>query len=678
MRTRLFLFTLLLGLVAALTSQAQTDKKVVILGIDGLDPDLLHEYRKQGYLPNFDEMIKEGHFSELQTSMSPQSPVAWSTFITGMDGGGHAIYDFLHRDPTTTPPTPYSSMSKSEPGMNLPLGTWVIPLTSGKVTLLRKGRAFWDVLDDYGIPSIIFRMPVNFPPVEHEGFSLAGMGTPDILGTPGTFSFFTEEMPADADEFKGGNAYEVEVQDGVVKAALRGPENPFRRFPEELTRYQKARGVEPEYKHPILEEPFTVYIDAYANAAKIEIGNEAMLLQEGEWSEWVEVFFEAIPYAVNISATARFYLKSLDPFQLYVTPLQINPADPAMPITNPADWSHEMCSCLGFFYTQEFPEDTKALTHGVFTGREFWDQAMMVYDEAERMLGYMLDHHKEGLLFFYFGTVDQGCHMLWRYMDEQHPGFIDDAFLKDGIRRLYQTMDTMLGDVRERLDDDTTLIVMSDHGFAPFYWGVNLNTWLYQNGYLALNNEEMLERMNLDMLKGDVDWSKTKAYAMGLNGLYINLEGREKGGIVPEEEYEALLDQLKADLLALRDPRNGRSVVSNVTIPPRDFHGPHKRSGPDILVGYNWGYRSSWENPLGEFTREVFTDNLDAWSGDHCIDAHIVPGTLISNRPITLDSPALYDLTVGVLDEFGVPPLKGMIGEDCLASSGNIAAEAIP
>ncbi len=634
-------------------------KKVVILGIDGLDPRLLEEYMAGGHLPNFSRLVDEGDFSDLQTAAAAQSPVAWSTFITGMDPGGHGIYDFVHRDPGTM--LPFLSMSRAVPAeRTLALGSWVIPLSGARVELLRKGRAFWEVLGEHGVPTTIFRMPVNFPPVEApRSRQLSGMGTPDIQGTSGTFSYYTDVLPENAGEFTGGTAYPVTVSGGRVEGRLAGPRNPFRRKERE-----SSYGRE-EYENPRLTADFTVFLDRANGTAKFEVGDEEFVLQEKEWSDWVKVEFEAVPWIASISAQARFYLKEVSPdFKLYVSPLQIDPADPVMPISTPPGWSKELCSCLASFYTQELPHDTKAFTYGVFTGREFWDQLAFVNDEARTIFRHLFEDHREGLLFFYFGSVDQGSHMLWHYMDEKHPNYRRDDFLAGGIRAVYERMDAVLGEVLEGIDGETTLIVMSDHGFAPFYRGVNLNTWLLEKGYITLTDPSLQEESEFFM---NVDWSRTTAYAMGLNGVYLNVRGRERNGVVAEgAEYDELLDRLEADLLAMRDPRTGKPAVTKVTLPRRDFSGPYRESGPDLLVGYALGYRSSWESPLGAFPREVYVDNMNAWSGDHCIDNRRVPGVLISNRKITLPTPALHDLTVAVLDEYGLPPLPGMIGRDCL------------
>jgi len=658
----IFLVLFLPMLVLVLTQCTPVPaKKVFILAVDGLDPKLLEKFMAAGHLPNFQKLVSQGDFKPLQTTMPPLSPVAWSTFITGMDPGGHGIFDFIHRDPENM--IPYLSLAQAgDPARNLSFGSWVIPLESGSLELLRKGPAFWQILEEHGVPTTIFRMPANFPPVTSKGKSLSGMGTPDILGTPGTFSFYTDQPPANAQDITGGRVFEVEVINNTVQGQLVGPPNNFRRIPQDSS---SRRPASTEYLNPDLELDFTVYLDPDESVAKLVVQDDEFVLKEGEWSDWIQVDFEAVPYLVSISAIGRFYLQQVRPhFRLYVTPLQIDPIQPAMPISTPEGWSHELAEELGYFYTQELAEDTKAFDEGIFDGREFWQQAQFVFGEQRRALDYSLRNFKEGLSYFYFSSVDQGSHMLWRYMDEQHPNFIHDEKLALGIQTLYQQIDEALGEVLQAVDESTTVIVMSDHGFAPFKRGVNLNSWLLERGYVKLKDPTKRG----DPLFLNVDWSGTRAYAFGLNGLYINLRGRERNGIVaPGTEYQQLLDELEADLLAMSDPESDENPVTLVVQTQRDFQGRNLDRAPDIVVGYNWGYRSSWESPLGEFTWEIFADNDRPWSGDHGMDYRLVPGVLVSNRKITLEDPALYDLTVAVLDEYGIPKHPEMIGQDCLS-----------
>ena len=551
--------------------------------------------------------------------------------------------------------------SVSPPGRSLALGSWVLPLAGREVTLYRRGQALWELLDAAGVDTTVFRMPVNFPPVESGGRSFAGMGTPDLLGTHGTYSFFTS-VPPPNEEAMTGRVELVDVIDHRVSARLHGPPNPFRRRP--VPRGLAAAG-EVEHEHPDLTVDFEVRIDPGEPVARITVRETDLVLNEGEWSDWVRVHFEAAP-GVGVSAIARFYLQQVRPaFRLYVTPLQIDPADPALPLSNPAGWAGDLHDVLGPFYTQELPQETQAFSEGVLDGREFWEQAQFVYGERRRALDHLLDDFREGLLFFYFASVDQGSHMLYRYADREHPFHEPDALLGDGIRTLYEQMDEALGRVRLAVDDDTTLIVMSDHGFAPFHTGVNLNTWLAERGYVTLRDPAARSGAPLFL---DVDWSGTRAYAFGLAGIYVNLRGRERDGVVePGAAYERLLDGLERDLLAMVDPRTGRRPVSLVHRTRERYDGPHLDLGPDLVVGYARGYRSSWESPLGEFAAEVFADNDDPWSGDHMNDYRLVPGVLLTNRRITLEAPSLADLTVAVLDEFGVAPLPEMIGRDTIA-----------
>jgi len=626
---------------------ADRSKSVIILGIDGLDPRLLERFMEDGRLPNFARLAATGDTADLETSMPPLSPVAWSSFITGLDPGGHAIFDFLHRDPETL--LPYDAIYQvAEPGRSLNVGPWVLPLSGGAVEPLRQGRAFWELLEEAGVETTVFKMPVNFPPVETGGRSLSGMGTPDLRGTHGTFSFFTTRPPENANTISGGVVHRVEVVNDHVRATLVGPPNTFRR------------------DAPDLRVDFDVFVDPDAPAAKVVLGDTELVLNEGEWSDWVGTRFEAVPFLASVSASARFYLQEVRPdFKLYVTPLQIDPADPALPISTPERWSRELTDTLGRFYTQELPEDTKAFSGGILSGREFWQQAQSIQAESRKALDHLLETFEGGLLFFYFSSVDQISHMLYRNMDGEHPFHVPDDQLIDGLRTVYEQMDDALGRVLEAADAETTVIVMSDHGFAPFSRGVNLNSWLVERGYVVLRPAV---RRDEDIAFANVDWSQTTAYAVGLNGLYVNLRGREAHGIVaPGAAYDALVDRLERDLLAMRDARDGRQPVTLVYRTRRELHGAHVDAAPDIMVGYDRGYRSSWESPLGGFPREVFVDNRDPWSGDHAIDYRLVPGVLMTNQRITRERPALTDLTVAVLDEFGVAPLPEMVGQDCLA-----------
>lgn len=626
------------------TSASVSAKKVIVIGFDGIDPQLLQKLMDQGRLPNFSKLAEQGDFKTLGTSIPPQSPVAWSNFITGMNPGGHGIFDFLHRDPNTM--TPITSTSATEgAARTIKIGKFVIPLSGGAVKNLRKGRAFWTELEDRGIETTVFKVPANYPPVDSKGKSLSGMGTPDLLGSDGTFSFYTDDPPANRDEISGGVVYPVEVVNDHFQGKLVGPKNAF---------------LESE---PDVTIPFDVWRDPEYATVKIEVQDHQLLLKEKEWSDWIAIDFDLIPGLESVSGICRFYVKEVRPkMRVYVTPINIDPSDPALPVSTPESYAQDLYHDFGYFYTQGMPEDTKALTWGVFDYDDFHSQGNNVLDERIRLFDYVLDGFEDGFLFFYFSSTDLNAHMFYNMIDPDHPSY-DPANAEkygDVIPSIYESVDGVVGKVLARADENTTIILMSDHGFAPFRRAVHLNTWLKDEGYITLVDESKQEESKYFL---NVDWARTRAYGLGFNGLYLNLRGREMYGSVTRREKAAILDEITEKLLALRDPKNGDRVVLRVYRSEEVYSGVNMEYAPDLVVGFNRGYRASSETALGEFPKEWIEDNMDAWSGDHMMAAELVPGILLSNKKIRAKDPKLYDLAPTILSEFGVEKNSDMVGE---------------
>jgi predicted AlkP superfamily phosphohydrolase/phosphomutase len=624
--------------------------KLIILGIDGMDPQLLSQFMAEGKMANFARLAQRGSFRQLTTSIPPQSPVAWSNLITGMNAGGHGIFDFIHRDPKTL--QLYFSTSRVEPSTHaIHLGNWVIPLGGGSAEQLRKGKAFWEILDEHGVPNSVFRIPANFPPVPAKGDTLSGMGTPDLRGTYGTFTFYTDDPTVAAGSVEGGQVIPVQVENSRVSANLVGPDNSFRKG------------------SPAATERFQVDLDPLEAVARIAVDEHEFILREGEWSDWVRVEFRLVPFLANVKGICRFYLKQTHPrFQLYVSPINIDPADPALPISTPSSYSRRLAEEIGEFYTQGIAEDTKALSDGVLDDKEYLEQARTVLAEHRRVFDAEFPKLKKGVFFFYFSSLDLNSHMMWRLTDPKHPQYDASAAAQYGsaIADFYQQIDEVLGEVLPKLDEDTTLLVLSDHGFAPYYRSFNLNTWLLNNGYIVLKKDSPTESGEP---LANVDWTQTRAYGLGLNGLYVNLRGRERNGIIaPGAEADALIRELKQKLLTVRDPQSNLAVITRVDIATEAYQGPYAQTGPDLLIGYNRGYRAGWKTILGAFPPDVLEDNTNPWSGDHCMDYTLVPGVLLSNRKIAASAPALTDIAPTILAEFGIPRSKDMIGYSVFTS----------
>ncbi len=610
--------------------------RVIILGLDGLDYDLTIQMMKQGRLPGLSRLAKMGGFSALGTAIPAQSPVAWSDFITGHDAGVHGIFDFIHRDPATM--EPYLSTSRTQdPGHVLRFAGWQFPLSGGKVELLRRGRAFWEILEERGIPTTVLRIPADFPPSGTASRELSGMGTPDILGGYGTFSYYTTDRLAFlGKQISGGNVYRVEETDGVIHAQLIGPDHPLRVKPEKLT------------------ADLTLSLDPDRPAIKLEVGDEQRVLQEGEWSDWVPFSFDLVP-TQDLPVQVRFYLKQVRPhLALYVSPLNIDPFEPALPISHPSSYAAELARATGRFYTQGMPEDTGALAAGVLSPAEFLAQAKIAGREVVDQFPYVLSRFDRGLLFYYEGNTDLISHMMWRPMDPGHPAYdpVKDPPFADAVPACYEEADRLVGHALEHMGEDTLLIALSDHGFTSWRRTFHLNAWLHQNGYLAVKDESLPPGMELLV---NVDWSRTRAYGFGLNSLYINLQGREKHGIVPPSERDALLAELEAKLEGAIDPWTGKPAIGHVYLPSRDFtDGGWLHIGPDAVMGWAKGTRGSDASALGEVEREILTDNDKPWSGDHEMDTPAIPGILATSRPLKRPARNLRELNRSVLAEFGV------------------------
>ena len=632
------------NLVTQIKGRQETRTKVLVLGFDGIDPHLAQIWMKEGLLPHFEKLRQQGDFSPLRTSHPPQSPVAWSNFITGCNPGGHAIFDFIHRDPENYIPI-FSASRTEEASKTLSIGNLVLPLSGGGVEQLRKGKAFWQVLEEHDVPATIFKIPSNYPPVSTEQKTISGMGTPDILGSYGIFNFYTTQAAEIDADIGGGRIHPVYVIGNRVEAKLPGPTNTFKKDRPEST------------------IDFKVFIDPENPVAKIAIQNHEFILKEGEWSGWKRVHFNMIP-TQSVSGICMFYLKQIRPeFKLYVSPINFDPAQAAIPLSTPKSYAEELEEKFGPFFTKGLPADTSALDNDVLDEAEFLQQDDFVLEERWQMLDYHLDRFDSGLLFYYVSSTDQRQHMFWRLIDKEHP--IHDPLLAskygDTIKNIYIEADRMLGKAMEKVDKDTIIMVMSDHGFTPFRRGLNLNTWLKENGYLSLINSW---RQGQDYFFENTNWSRTKAYAYGLNSLYINQRGREAEGIVSAgPDKEALVREIARKLEEFKDPETGDQVVLRAHVAKDIYKGLYVEEAPDIVVGYNRGYRVSWATGLGRIPKPILENNTEKWSGDHCMDPSVIPGILFCNRKIQAPSPALHDLTPTILRLFGIEAPKEMIGK---------------
>ncbi len=630
-----------------LACRSGSGKKMLVLGIDGLDPTVVFRLIKAGQLPNLAGLAERGTFTMMRSTIPPQSPVAWGSFISGADPGVYGIFDFIHRNPANY--FPEFSESETVPSRwTVDLGKYRVPLKPGRVILKREGRAFWDLLEKRDVGATICKVPTNFPPSPSGQRTLSGMGTPDLMGGYGVYTLYTSDEQESQLDLSPHRVYYAYIDEkGVMEGQIEGPRNDLVEGGENVT------------------VDFRVYVDNDHRTVRIDFQGREILLAEKEYSDWVEIDFSLIPHIQSIKGMVKFYLLEMGKrFRLYISPVQITPRTPVLPISTPSSYSKELADRVGLFHTLGLPADFNAIKLGTFSVGNYIVQLLSIFDESRRMFDYELERFasgNEGFLFFYFSTLDQGQHIFWALNDREHPFFHPQESREFGYitDELYRKMDRLVGRALKRIPSSVPVMVISDHGFAPFRREVNVNTWLFEQGYIRLKPGASNDG---SMLVDVADWANTRAYGMGLNGLYVNLRGREAEGIVPPGERRRLMEELKGRLEALTDPVSGDKMISTVYISEDCFSSNFLNRAPDLILGFNRGYRSGDRFGEGGISRNIVSDNLNWWSGDHCIDPKKVPATFISSFRTNGRMPELRDMAPTILRYFGIEKSPEMNG----------------
>jgi predicted AlkP superfamily phosphohydrolase/phosphomutase len=603
-------------------------KRVILLGMDGLDPKILSSLMEREQLPHFSTLRKMGGFSSMATSNPAQSPVAWASIATGCNPGRHGVFDFLGRRVSDYMPelailrvNPKNVFAKRE-AMFLPV---------------MQENAFWDYTSENNIPSTILKWPMTFQPKQNQAKLYAGLGVPDIKGGLGRYSFYTTKNVSKNEEGHE-KVIVVKVESGNIKTSISGPN-------VAKLRARQAATVDLNIR--------------LSGDSEIEMNIEGKktILRKGQWSDWIEVKFK-LGLMKTASGIVKFYLNEVTPdFELYMTPVQINPKDPAFVISSPDTYIQELADEVGLFYTLGMPEDTKAVEEHRNNEEAFIAMCDEIIEEQEQMLRYELGKFKEGLLASAFFSTDRIQHIFWVTRDPKHPLYDREYAEKYGhvIDDYYRKMDRILGDVMKQVDDQTALIIFSDHGFSTFRRTVHLNTWLAEKGFMTLTQQVSKDDKEGGGLFQYVDWKKTQAYALGFGSIYLNIKGREKNGIVEAgAEAESVSNAIIEKLTQLTDPGDGQRAVKSVYKNSDIYSGDEVVHGPDLVVGFEDGFRGSWQTAIGGAPAEIMEDNLKKWSGDHIIDPSIVPGILLTNFPTNTDTPCLMDIAPTVLSCFGM------------------------
>ena len=613
-------------------------KRVIVIGLDGLEPRIVEPLVAAGALPNLQRLSAMGALQPRRHHDPAQTPVAWSTFATGVNPGGHGIFDFLRRDPITYLPD-IALNRYAQKNVFLP----------PTVLNCRRGKAVWETLSGAGIGSTILRCPCTFPPDPIRGRMLSGMGVPDLRGGFGTPTYYTsapDETPRE-----GENLVRVENRDGIIATHLVGPRN--------------ARGRDD------VRLGLTIHLDPDLRRVLVRPAGSTQELEvrEGAWSDWLRVNFKVALFN-SVQGLVRFRLRSVGPrFEMYASPVNFDPSAPLFPISAPDDYAWELAEAIGPFHTTGMVEDHTGLLNERLDEEAFLDQCETAWQEREAMMRHELEQFDSGLFYCLFDTPDRVQHMFWRFREPDHPsnrGRPTRPELAGVVEDQYRRCDRIVGEALSYADDETLVIALSDHGFNSFQRGFHINSWLRENGLLALRPGLEPGEEAGDLLRG-VDWSRTKAYAMGLSGIFLNLEGREGQGIVKPADAEALKDDIGRGLTGLHDPDRGALAVRRVLPREAVYRGSFVDEAPDLLVQFAEGYRVSWESSMGNVAAGTFADNVKKWGGDHIIDPLLVPGVLFMNRPFRTLGPDLKDLAPTILAALGVSTPPEMEGSSLLS-----------
>lgn len=614
-----------------------TYKKVIVVGLDGLEPKIVQRLLTDGALPNLESLARQGGFSRIATTYPAQTPVAWSSFATGTNPGGHGVFDFIRRDTEKLVP---------ELGLNryVQRSAFLPP----KAENLRRGVPLWRTLSKAGVASAVIRCPCTYPPDDLKGHLLAGLGVPDIRGGFGTPTFYTSSK--DVAQLESETVRQVNFgRDTTAATLLCGPHNP--------------KGGE----DPGVTLELTVDRSARTVTVRSDGKPKMLVVHQGRWSDWLKVKFK-VGRLQSVSGMVRFYLVRIEPeLELYASPVNFDPKAPMFPISSPWDYAGELAGAMGPFYTAGMVEEHTGFNNGRIDEAAFLDQCDEVMAQRERMMSYELDRLKEGFFFCLFDTPDRVQHMFWRFLEPEHPANrrYPVAEWSEVIADHYRRCDITVGRALEYADADTLVIVLSDHGFTSFQRAVHLNTWLQENGLLALEGDTEPGDDVGDLLQA-VDWSRTKAYAVGFGGIYLNLAGREQQGIVRREEASNVVRTIAERLPGLRDEERDVAPVRGVVRREEVYSGAFADESPDLLVNFASGYRASSQTALGGVPRSVVVDNGQRWSGDHAVDPVLVPGVVFMNRPFDAAAVRMVDMAPTILDALGVEPEPVMEGRSVL------------
>ncbi len=592
-------------------------QKVAVIGIDGAKPETIERLMKKGLLPNLSNLKDSGTYGHLQTIHASQTPIAWSSIMTGLDIGKHGVYDYLIRDPKSM---------QLKFGMNderfTPKGTEYVNL--------RKGKPVWEILGENEKKGISLFVPMAFPAKNFNGFIVAGMGIPDLRGAQGVPAIYSNESDFEEKE----DFYKLNFSDNKT-----------------VSKIFASKDLSKEFEIEILENKISI---------KIENVNE-IILKQNEWSEWIETFFEQDDKKIESFFRFKLLKFSNSEIRLYLSPVMYSPKQNFIPVVQPKELGKELIENAGMFKALSFESDVYGLKQKIIDEETWIEDMKYTFDKRIQVSDYLLKNKPWNFFMADYMPVDRVQHLFWRAIDKKHPLHDESKQYENTIDEVYAFTDQKIGELLKNFTQDDLVFVVSDHGFCSYRKNVELNKILMEKGYLHLKDEKKSESLN------DIDWSKTKAYALGFGAIYINLQGRELYGVVEQKDYDLMREQIIEDLTGFSF--QNELVLKNVLKREEAFSGGSLEESPDLVPLYADGFRSGSDSTLGKVSsKEIVHDNLSKWSADHVgpFDFSDNFGIIFSNQQINVSNASVFDIAVSSLDFFNLKKENEMVGKSLL------------
>lgn len=593
--------------VPAPAADVATHPRFVCLGVSGMDYNWLTRYFEEDArrLPSKRRLVHlarlraMGALHPLRSEIPPESPVAWASMITGVHPGRHGIFDFVRPGANYRPLHGMIDLRR----MRLVLGR--IPVRPPQIHGRLASPTFLERIQAAGYPVVSLRQPMLFPARPVPGARmLAGLGTPDIAGGTGSYTVWSSRVAfPEGDTVFGGVQIRLDpTQVGPFRTHLPGPVDPT-----------LDRGADGRLQRGGAPLEFEILEGCDPPQVAIRLAGRTVTAGVGERTPFMDVPFRLGTWPpITVRGQVRFEVKEIDPLVVLADPVNAYGSSSAFPLTTPPDYAEDLFRRYGPLETVGWAEQTFALNDG------YQDDEGFVRDLLEDM------DRDAGVLL---GELARGGSCVFQVFSAAYvPGRVEE--LGEPMLTLYSRVDRIVGDVLDQLDPDDVLVVCSEHGTTSWRWEVALNQWLVEEGYMTPKHGGGADA---------VDWSRTRAYAMGLGQIYLNIRGREGQGIVDPADVPALAREIRAKLLDVRNPfRPDDHPVREVYLLQELYDGPEVHAAAEIQVGFDAGYQVSWQTAfLGGLGREVFEENDLSWSGAHgSTDVSVVEGILLVNRPV--------------------------------------------